>query len=121
MTLFHPATGQVRAKGVTSCTNKVLHPWLKQELSAVLATLPAPAPEDDPALIRKAWAEWYEGLAAPLTLPDQLPPLRMILVQDNLAGHKLIVLRINHIVSCNGASVRVLLYCIPLWAAPGSI
>ena len=88
MTLFHPTTGQVRAKGVTSCANKVLHPWLKQELSAVLATLPAPIPVGDPALIRKAWAEWHEGLSAPLTLPDELPPLRMILVQDNLAGHK---------------------------------
>jgi len=88
MTLFHPATGQVRAKGVTSCTNQVLHPWLKQELSAVLARLPASTPETDPALIRKAWAEWYEGLSAPLTLPEQLPPLRMILIQDNLAGHK---------------------------------
>ena len=47
MTLFQPTTGQVRVKGVTSCANKVLHPWLKQELSAVLATLPAPAPEGD--------------------------------------------------------------------------
>ena len=88
MTLFQPTTGQVRAKGATSCANKVLHPWLKQELSAVLARLPAPVPGGDPALIRKAWAEWYEGLSAPLTLPDQLPPLRMLLVQDNLAGHK---------------------------------
>jgi len=121
MTLFQPTTGQVRVKGVTSCANKVLHPWLKQELSAVLATLPAPAPEGDPALIRQAWTEWYEGLSAPLTLPDDLPPLRMILVQDNLAGHKLIVLRTNHIISCNGASARVLLYCILLWAALGSI
>ena len=25
LTLFHPATGQVRVKGVTSCTNVVLH------------------------------------------------------------------------------------------------
>ena len=88
MTLFQPTTGQVRVKGVTSCANKVLHPWLKQELSAVLATLPAPTSEGDPALIRQAWAEWYEGLSTPLTLPDKLPPLRMILVQDNLAGHK---------------------------------
>jgi hypothetical protein len=26
MTLFHPASGEVRVKGVTSCTNAVLHP-----------------------------------------------------------------------------------------------
>jgi hypothetical protein len=36
MSLFHPATGKVRVKGVRSCTNAVLHPWLKQELEAVL-------------------------------------------------------------------------------------
>ena len=121
MTLFHPASGQVRAKGVTSCPNSILHPWLKQELSAILAALLAPAPEGDPVIIRKAWAEWYEGLSAPPTLPDDLPPLRMILVQDNLAGHNLIVLRINLMISCNGASARVLLCCIRLWAALGSI
>ena len=40
LTLFHPATGQVRVKGVTSTTNLVLHGWLKQELTAILATLP---------------------------------------------------------------------------------
>jgi len=27
MTLFRPATGEVRAKGVPSVTNVVLHPW----------------------------------------------------------------------------------------------
>ena len=42
----------------------------------------------DPAVIRRMWAEWYEGLSAAPTLPDDLPPLRMLLVQDNLAGHK---------------------------------
>lgn len=88
MTLFHPASGQVRAKGVTSCPNSILHPWLKQELSAILAALPPPPLGMDPALIRKTWAEWYEGLAAPPPLPDDLPPLRLLLVQDNLAGHK---------------------------------
>ncbi len=88
MTLFHPASGHVRAKGVTSCPNSVLHPWLKQELSAILATLPAPTQGMDPAVIRSMWAEWYEDLSAPPTLPDDLPPLRMLLVQDNLAGHK---------------------------------
>ncbi|NIL98064.1 MAG: transposase, partial [Planctomycetales bacterium] len=43
LTLFHPADGQVRVKGVTSCPNTVLHPWLKQELTEILATLPQPA------------------------------------------------------------------------------
>ena len=88
MTLFHPANGQVRAKGVTSCPNSVLHPWLKQELSAILASLPASTSGVDPTNIHRMWAEWYEGLSAPPILPDDLPPLRMLLVQDNLAGHK---------------------------------
>ncbi len=88
MTLFHPASGQVRAKGVTSCANIILHPWLKQELTAILAALPTPKMGLDPAVIRSMWAEWYEGLSTPPALPDDLPPLRMLLVQDNLAGHK---------------------------------
>lgn len=29
LTLFHPVTGEVRVKGVTSATNLVLHEWLK--------------------------------------------------------------------------------------------
>jgi len=88
MTLFHPASGQVRAKGVTRCPNRILHPWLKQELSIILAALPASPLGMDPAVIRRTWAQWYEGLSAAPTLPDDLPPLRMLLVQDNLAGHK---------------------------------
>jgi hypothetical protein len=43
LTLLHPQDGRLRAKGVTHCPNHVLHPWLKQELSAVLAELPEPA------------------------------------------------------------------------------
>jgi hypothetical protein len=41
LTLFHPATGALRAKGVEHATNAILHPWLQAELTAVLATLPA--------------------------------------------------------------------------------
>jgi hypothetical protein len=37
LTLFHPSDGQVHVKGVTSCTNADLHPWLQQELNAILA------------------------------------------------------------------------------------
>ncbi len=88
LTLFHPASGQVRAKGVTSCPNSILHPWLKQELSAILATMPAPSQGMEPAVVRSIWAEWYKGLSAPPVLPNNLPPLRMLLIQDNLAGHK---------------------------------
>lgn len=87
LTLFHPATGQVRVKGVTSTTNLVLHGWLKQELSAILASLPPP-PALDPVAQRAIWASWSEGLTVKPPLPADLPPLRLLLILDNLAGHK---------------------------------
>jgi transposase len=34
------------------------------------------------------WRRGQNGLAAPFTLPADLPPLRLLLVWDNLAGHK---------------------------------
>jgi len=55
LTLFHPSDGQVRVKGVTSCPNTVLHPWLQQELSDILADLPAPAKDLDPKTNREFW------------------------------------------------------------------
>lgn len=41
LTLFHPATGQVRVKGITTCPNEVLHEWLQEQLTQILALLPA--------------------------------------------------------------------------------
>ncbi|MCQ3972208.1 MAG: hypothetical protein DPW09_02035 [Anaerolineae bacterium] len=38
LTLFRPASGQVRAKGVLSSANSVLHPLLKSKLRTILAT-----------------------------------------------------------------------------------
>jgi hypothetical protein len=87
LTLFHPADGQVRLEGVTTCPNAVLHPWLRRELSAVLEGLPAPAGGAD-AAARVAWERWQDGLTVKPTLLSKLPPLRMLLVLDNLAGHK---------------------------------
>ena len=87
LTLFHPATGRVRINGVTSTTNLVLHGWLKQELSAILAALPAP-PVLDPPANRAFWESWQHGLTVQVPLPTNLPPLRMLLILDNLAGHK---------------------------------
>lgn len=86
LTLFHPASGEVRVKGVRSTPNAVLHPWLKAELTAILATLPEPEvlpPEEN----RRRWERWQEGLSVRITLPKELPPLRMLLVWDNLTGH----------------------------------
>ena len=34
LTLFHPATGQVRLQSAARGTNAVLHPWLRERLSA---------------------------------------------------------------------------------------
>jgi hypothetical protein len=89
LTLFHPKDGQVRLAGVTRCTNAVLHPWLRRELSAVLEGLPAPpaAVGADP-VARVTWERWQDGLTVKPTLLSELPPLRMLLVLDNLAGHK---------------------------------
>ena len=89
--LFHPATGQVRVKGVTHSTNAVLHPWLQAELAAILATLPPVEPRLEPsnaAANRAAWTCWQEGLSVRFTLLEELPPLRMLLILDNLSGHK---------------------------------
>jgi hypothetical protein len=59
LTLFHPSDGQVRVKGVTSCPNTVLHPWLQQELSAILANLPPSAEDLDPETNRALWEYWW--------------------------------------------------------------
>lgn len=87
LTLFHPTDGHVRVKGVTACPNSVLHPWLKGELAAILAAMPDP-PTEPTTGWRAAWERWQEGLTIKPTLLDELPPLRMLLVLDNLAGHK---------------------------------
>src|SRR6476659_6861434 len=42
LTLFHPADGRARLKGVTACPNAVLHPWLEGQLTAILAAMPEP-------------------------------------------------------------------------------
>ena len=87
LTLLRPADGRVRVEGVTACPNAVLHPWLMRELSAILAAMPPP-PAQPPAGWRASWERWQEGLSIKPTLLDELPPLRMLLVLDNLAGHK---------------------------------
>ena len=88
LTLFHPTSGQVHLQPVSSCTNPVLHGWLKDRLEVILATLPPPAAPGDAMATRAAWEAWQAGLAGRFTLPAELPPLRMLLVRDNLAGHK---------------------------------
>jgi hypothetical protein len=82
LTLFSPATGEDRAKGVTHAPNAVLHPWLQAELSQVLTALPAVT---TPEAERPAAAQWATWLGHEPRAP--LPPLRLLLIWDNLAGH----------------------------------
>jgi transposase len=88
LTLFRPATGQVRATGVLSAPNAVLHPWLKEELTQILkpllrreAEMGRPAESE-----RSEGARWRTWLW-PHENDEGLPPLRILLVWDNLAGH----------------------------------
>jgi hypothetical protein len=87
LSLFHPATGEVRVRGVRRTTNEVLHPWLREEFTAILETLSQPKEALSAEHNRAEWKSWQEGLSVKITLPEELPPLRMLLVWDNLIGH----------------------------------
>ena len=88
LTLFRPASGQVRATGVLTAPNVVLHPWLKEELTQILkpilqreAEVGRPAESERPLGARwRTWLWSHEN-------DEGLPPLRILLVWDNLAGH----------------------------------
>jgi transposase len=92
MTLFRPATGELRAKGVTSVTNAVLHPWLQEQLLSVLGSEEEghrqqveqimTGNKTEEAAQYHQWETWLGW-----RLSDRYPPPRMILVWDNLAGH----------------------------------
>lgn len=82
LTLFRPATGEVRAKGVTNAPNAVLHPWLQCEVQRILADLPDGASSDLEPPPAARWATWLGHEPR-----SPLPPLRLILIWDNLAGH----------------------------------
>jgi hypothetical protein len=89
LTLFRPATGEVRATPVERAPNTVLHPWLKQEVTAILAAMPAlPADTAEAQAARPCWDAWQAGLTVRPALLADLPPLRALLVLDNLTGHK---------------------------------
>lgn len=98
LTLLHPATGQVRVKGVRNSTNAVPHAWLKQELAQVVALLRALNPTLSPDEIGAPWRRWREGFSVHFTLRAYLPPLfitlqplwaegRVLLILDDLVGH----------------------------------
>ena len=87
LTLFRPSTGHLRAKGVFSTCNAVLHPWLREELSQVLAEIEKQQPTETlpPEAERPLCAQWETWLGHPAD--SSLPPLRILLILDNLAGH----------------------------------
>src|SRR3954463_10196827 len=78
LTLFHPASGQVRLQPAARGTNAVLHPWLRERLSAILAELPPPGSSQDGAATPVAWQVWQGGLTTPLNFPQGLPPPRAL-------------------------------------------
>ena len=88
LTLFHPASGEIRAKGVRHSTNAILHPWLREQLRAALASAPPLTPASGSARRRQQWQRWQAGLSEKITLPQRLPALPMVVVLDNLSGHK---------------------------------
>ena len=66
---------------MTNAPNAVLHPWLQQELTAVLAALPPVAePEDERSPLAR-WATWLGHEPR-----EPLPPLRLIPIWDDPAG-----------------------------------
>src|SRR5438874_1918001 len=72
LTLFHPATGLLRAKGVLSVTNAVLHPWLKEQFSELLAEIEKqyPAKELPSEAARPVCARWETWLGHPPRNPS---------------------------------------------------
>jgi hypothetical protein len=81
LTLFRPASGEVRALPVANAPNAVLHPWLMGELTAILEACP-PLPDPTAAQRQPQCWDWQEPpLAA-------APPVRVLLIWDNLAGHR---------------------------------
>jgi hypothetical protein len=88
LTLFHPATGLLRATGVLSAPNAVLHPWMQDQMQSILdqldkQSLPVrvPLPDDHPLML--TWQHWWWSYER----PKPAPALRLILIWDNLAGH----------------------------------
>jgi hypothetical protein len=89
LTLFRPATGALRAKGVLSAPNAVLHRLYQRATDReVLAEIEKKLPRETlpPESQRPLYAQWETWLGHPSRNPS-LPPLRIVLVLDNLAGH----------------------------------
>jgi DDE superfamily endonuclease len=74
-------------------TNAVLHPWLQEQFLSILESeqearkqedrQPAPLEQTEVAAACQQWESWLGW-----KLSERYPPLRMILIWDNLAGHR---------------------------------
>ena len=83
LTLFRPASGEVRAEPVDRTPNAILHSGLRRELAAIVAACPPAPQEPGPG---QHWEDWLVT-PQPLWWAKGLPPLRVLLIWDNLAGH----------------------------------
>lgn len=88
LTLFRLATGLLRAAGVLSAQGVVLHPWLTEPFLQERAEIERRVPTETlpPEAERPPPARWETWLSAPP--PRPLPPLRLIVIWDHLAGHR---------------------------------
>lgn len=85
LTLSRPATGTARADPVAGAPNAIPHPWLRAEAAATLAESP---PVPDPAAPARPGASWRWGQGDPPAWPADPPPVRLLLVWDDPAGHR---------------------------------
>lgn len=83
LTLFRPATGEVRAAPVRSAPTTVLHPWLMAALAAIRAACP---PGPDPPVPGTRGIDWRLPDHTPILPLAAVPPLPLLLVWDHLAG-----------------------------------
>lgn len=90
LTLFRPATGEVRGQAVERTTNAVLHPWLQGELTAILAALAVTEDAGGQGDVSH-WQTWSTWLWTPerlaLYTSQPAPVVKLLLVLDNLKGH----------------------------------
>jgi len=70
---------------VTQSTNAILHPWFKSQIGEILKALPEKLVLDEET--NHNCGSWQAGLSKRITLAEKLPPLRMLLIWDNLQGH----------------------------------
>jgi len=84
LTLFRPHTGELRAQPVERTTNEVLHPWLQEQLTDVLAGLPE-AEMGTEDLWGRRLSDWGILDAQARGLDEIV--VRLLVVLDNLSGH----------------------------------